>query len=136
MRRSDGTHGPPPARRAWLPEPTVLAAVGAGGALGGLVRVWAGVLGPQAGVPGWALLVVVNVLGALAMGVVTARGGRFARPAVTTGVLGGFTSFSGWVLDVLRLLEPAPVLAVALLVAVPVAAVAACLVGLVLGRRP
>ena len=121
--------------RDTLPAPEVLLAVGAGGALGGAVRVWAGLLGPQAGVPGWAVLVVVNVLGALAMGVLAGRGGALARPAVTTGVLGGFTAFSGWVLDVLRLVEPAPVLAVALLVAVPVATVSACLVGLVVGGR-
>lgn len=124
-----------PAVRDALPAPGVLVAVALGGALGGLVRVWAGLLGPQTGLPGWAVLVAVNVLGALAMGLATARGGRWARPAVTTGVLGGFTSFSGWVLDVLRLVEPAPVLALALLVAVPVATVSACLVGLALGGR-
>jgi len=132
---SKAHHLPAPGWRAALPAPDVLLAVGLGGALGGGVRVWAGLVGPQAGVPGWAVLVAVNVLGALAMGLLTARGGRWARPALTTGVLGGFTSFSGWVLDVLRLVEPAPVLALALLVAVPVATVSACVSGLVLGGR-
>ena len=113
----------------------MLLAVGVGGALGGAVRVWAGLVGPQAGVPGWAVLLAVNVLGALVMGVLSGRRGRLAHPAVTTGLLGGFTSFSGWVLDVLRLVEPAPALALALLVVVPVAAVSACVVGLVLGGR-
>ncbi len=121
--------------RAGLPAPAVLLAVGAGGALGGSARVGAGLLGAQVSVPGWVGLVAVNVLGALVMGVLTARGSALARPAVTTGVLGGFTSFSGWVLDVVRLLGPAPGLAVALLLAVPVATVAACAVGLLLGGR-
>ena len=49
-------------RRSALPDGGVLLAVGLGGALGGLVRVAAGLLGPQAGVPGWAVLVAVNVL--------------------------------------------------------------------------
>ncbi|MFC3687045.1 FluC/FEX family fluoride channel [Aquipuribacter hungaricus] len=130
-----GPDEPAPARRRWLPAAAVLLTVGAGGALGGAARVWAGLVVPQTGVPGWAVLVAVNVLGALAMGLVVGRGGALARPAVTTGVLGGFTSFSGWVLDVLRLLGPAPVLAVALLVAVPVATVSACMVGLLVGGR-
>lgn len=120
--------------RAAVPDGGVLLAVGMGGALGGLVRVGAGLLGTQADLPGWAVLAAVNVLGSLVMGLVSARGG-WARPAVTTGLLGGFTSFSGWVLDVLRLVEAAPGLAVALLVAVPAAAVSACLAGLVLGGR-
>ncbi len=89
----------------------------------------------QPGLPHWAALVAVNVLGSLLVGWATARGGRWGRPWVTVGVLGGFTSFSGWVLDVLRLAEPAPVLALALLVTVPVATVAACLAGLALGGR-
>lgn len=126
---------PAPRLRSLLPAPAVLLAVGAGGALGGAARVWAGLVVPPTGVPGWAVLVAVNVLGALAMGLVVGRGGALARPAVTTGVLGGFTSFSGWVLDVLRLLGPAPVLALALLVAVPVATVSACTVGLLVGGR-
>ncbi len=134
MSGGDTAAGRPSGPWALLPSPAVLLAVGAGGALGGAGRAWAALLGPQAGLPGWAVLVAVNVLGALAMGVVAGRGGSLARPAVTTGVLGGFTSFSGWVLDVLRLLEPAPLLAVVLLVAVPVATVSACLAGLVLAR--
>ena len=123
-----------------LPSRQVLLAVAVGGTVGGAARTGAWLLSaavlPQ--VPGWAVLVVVNLLGSFAMGLaVAARGGGWARPAVTTGLLGGFTSFSGWVLDVMRLLEPAPVLALALLVAVPVATVAACVVGLVAGgERP
>lgn len=125
--------------RAGGPAPRALLAVAAGGLLGGAARVGSGLLGEHlvGAVPAWAVLVLVNLLGCFAMGAVSARGGRLASPAVTTGLLGGFTSFSGWVLDALRLLEPAPVLAVALLLAVPVAAVAACVAGLVAGgERP
>lgn len=119
----------------WLPAPRVLGGVLLGGALGGAARVTAGLLGAAAApdLPGWAVLVVVNVLGSLLMGLAVARGGPWATPAVTAGLLGGFTSFSGWVLDVMRLVEPAPVLALVLLVAVPVASLAACVVGLIAG---
>lgn len=122
----------------WRPSGRTLAAIAVGGTLGGAARLAVTGLGelPGVGLPGWSLLVAVNVLGCFAMGLVAARGG-WAVPAVTTGVLGGFTSFSGWVLDVLGLLGAAPVLAVALLLAVPVACVAACVVGLVAGgERP
>jgi CrcB protein len=117
-------------------SPRLLLAVAAGGAAGGLARVAAELAASTwAVLPHWAALVGVNVLGSLLIGWAAARGGRWASPAVTTGVLGGFTSFSGWVLDVLQLVQPAPVLALLLLLAVPVACVAACLVGLLLGER-
>ncbi len=121
----------------WRPSPRVLVAVAAGGALGGAVRVGAGLLSTAVvpGLPGWAGLVLVNVLGCLVMGLVVGRSGPRVSPAVTTGLLGGFTSFSGWVLDVLRLAGPAPGLALLLLLAVPVATVAACVVGLVVGEK-
>jgi fluoride exporter len=120
-----------------LSSPRVLLAIAAGGVLGGAARLLAGVLGDLADVPAWAVLVAVNLLGSFAMGWVAARWGAHVNPVTTTGVLGGFTSFSGWVLDVLRLVEPAPVLALALLLAVPVAAVSACVGGLLVGgERP
>lgn len=116
-------------------SPRLLLGIGLGGAAGGVARVAAGLLGDVVGAPGWAALVVVNLLGSLLIGLLVSRGGRLAGPVVTTGVLGGFTSFSGWVLDVLALAGGAPVLALALLVAVPVATLAACTGGLLLGRR-
>lgn len=118
------------------PGPRDLAAIALGGGLGGAARVAAGLAGGEV-VPGWLVLVVVNVVGSFVIGVVAARGGRWSSPMVTTGVLGGFTSFSGWVLDVLQLVQPTPVLALLLLLAVPVATVAACVVGLTVGgERP
>lgn len=118
-----------------LPSRDVLVAVAAGGALGGAARLGAGLLGAAVvpDLPAWSVLLAVNVLGSFVLGLVVARGGRWAGPAVTTGLLGGFTSFSGWVLDVMRLAEAVPLLAVLLLLLVPVVTVAACVVGLVAG---
>ncbi|MEL6478939.1 MAG: fluoride efflux transporter CrcB, partial [Pseudomonadota bacterium] len=89
-----------------------LAMVAAGGALGASARFLVGhwalrLLGP--GFP-WGTL-LVNVLGSLAMGVLAVvlmeRAGAWARwaPFAMTGVLGGFTTFSAFSLDVLSLIE-------------------------------
>ena len=106
-------------------------AVAVAGAVGALLRWRIGMAVGLRSFP-WATL-AVNVVGCFLMGLLVARGGMWTSPAVTTGLLGGFTSFSGWVLDVMRLAEPAPLLALTLLVVVPVATVAACVVGLVAG---
>ncbi len=121
--------------REHLPSGQVLLGVGIGGALGGAARVGAGLLAASwvPDLPVWVVLVAVNVVGSFAMGLLVARGGAWAAPALTTGLLGGFTSFSGWVLDVMRLAESSPLLGLLVLVGVPVAAVAACAVGLVAG---
>lgn len=108
-------------------------AVLAGGALGALARLSAGLLaGPAGPLPSWdpALPVLLaNVVGSWAIGVVAARSRR--PPAwLTTGVLGGFTTFSGWVLDVARLWPERPVVAALLGIGTPVLAVAACSWGL------
>lgn len=124
LRLPDGTAG-----RRWR----LLVAVAVGGLLGGALRAAAGVAGAGA-VPGWAVLVLVNVLGSLAMGAAVARGGRWASPALTVGLLGGFTTFAGWALDVVDLLSTAPLLALALALSVPVASTGACVAGLALGR--
>ena len=104
-------------------------AVAVGGGAGGLSR---GVA--VHGVPGDPAVttLVVNVLGCLAMGLVASWG--LAPPWLTTGVLGGLTTFSGWVLDVGRLWPDAPVLAAGLAVLTPVVTVAACAAGLRCGR--
>ena len=91
----------------------VLLAIAVGGALGSLARwaleealVWAG---PDSGSWPWATL-TVNVLGALAIGVLMSSRileGRPAwwRPMLVTGVLGGFTTFSAFSLDFAYLVE-------------------------------
>lgn len=85
----------------------VLLAIALGGALGSLARwgleeaiAWPG---PASGSWPWATL-AVNVLGALAIGVLLASRlleGRPAwwRPMLVTGVLGGFTTFSALALE-------------------------------------
>jgi CrcB protein len=92
---------------------TSLMAVAAGGALGAAARYVAGAAAMRALGPGfpWGTL-FVNVVGGFAMGLLaillmerTAHG--FARfgPFLLTGVLGGFTTFSAFSLDVLFMVE-------------------------------
>lgn len=91
----------------------VLLAIAVGGALGSLAR-WAleeAILwpGPDSGTWPWATL-TVNVLGALAIGVLLSSRlleGRPAwwRPMLVTGVLGGFTTFSALALESGLMLE-------------------------------
>ncbi|MFI5805774.1 fluoride efflux transporter FluC [Streptomyces sp. NPDC051561] len=85
----------------------VLAAVSVGGALGALARYGALLAwpAPDGGFP-WTVF-GINVLGCALIGVLMARvaeGGRrahpLARPFLGVGVLGGFTSFSTYAMDV------------------------------------
>lgn len=86
-----------------------LALVAAGGAVGGLAR--AGVAAALPHPPGtwsWATL-AVNVAGAFALaallGVLARRPSEATRLLVGTGLLGGLTTFSGLVVDVLLLAD-------------------------------
>ncbi|MEI7034465.1 CrcB family protein [Streptomyces pratensis] len=99
--------GPPAA-----PQGRVLAAVAAGGALGALARYGALTLRPTAenGFP-WTVL-GVNAAGCALIGVLmvlTVERARVTRPLVRpflgVGVLGGFTTFSTYAVDVAGLLE-------------------------------
>ncbi len=89
--------------------PYLLAALGGG--VGALAR-W-GVAEALPGAPGgrpWATL-TVNLLGCLLIGAllavlsVRALGGSWARPLLGVGVLGGFTTYSAFALDVVHLVE-------------------------------
>ena len=112
--------------------------VAVGGAAGSLARYgvglaaarWLGLSFP------WGTL-AVNILGGFAMGVVAARVGPESiglRLALGVGLLGGFTTFSAFSLDVVRLMPHQPALA-ALYVALSVLlSVGACWTGLVVGR--
>ncbi|GAA1928498.1 hypothetical protein GCM10009716_40380 [Streptomyces sodiiphilus] len=90
---------------------SVLAAVAAGGALGAAARYAAFGLWPHppGGFP-WAT-VGVNVAGCALIGVLmvlvgeAGRAHPLVRPFLGTGVLGGFTTFSHYALDIQRLLE-------------------------------
>jgi CrcB protein len=93
----------------------VIAAVAAGGVCGALGRYGAGVALPTA--PGAFPLAtfLVNVVGCLLMGMVATllarrTGGHpLLRPFATTGVLGGFTTFSTFAVDSdLLLTDPSP----------------------------
>ncbi|WP_431995738.1 fluoride efflux transporter FluC [Streptomyces griseoflavus] len=118
-----------PGMRAQAP---VLAAVALGGAAGATAR-YAATLGwpTPAGAFPWTVL-GVNVAGCAAIGVLmvivtevrTAH--PLARPFLGTGVLGGFTTFSTYAVDVRDLLDGGHQAAgAACLVATPVAALAA-----------
>lgn len=86
-------------------QPAVVAAVAAGGVLGALARHGAGLALPHT--PGTFPVgtFLVNVVGCLAMGAVTVlltrrrRTHPLWRPFLTTGVLGGFTTFSTYAVD-------------------------------------
>lgn len=112
--------------------------VAVGGALGAVARYgvgvgaarWLGLTFP------WGTL-AVNVLGGFAMGWLAARVGpeqEALRLALGVGVLGGFTTFSAFSLETVRLMEHQPGLAALYAAASVVLSVGACWIGLTLGR--
>ncbi|MFY0406354.1 FluC/FEX family fluoride channel [Solicola sp. PLA-1-18] len=109
---------------------TTVALVALGGALGALAR-WASP---------WPTL-VTNVLGCLVMGALVVAlerrmPGRWARPLLAVGFLGGYTTFSAYTVDVARpLVDGDAGDALVHLVATPVAAVLAVAVGVLVARR-
>jgi len=82
----------------------------------------------------------VNVAGSLAIGVLAAvllwpKGASPAAPFLITGVLGGFTTFSAFSLDALRLVEDGRIGTAALYVVLSVVlSLAACAAGLMMVR--
>ena len=111
--------------------------VAAGGALGSLGR-WAlaGALPEAADGWPWGTL-LVNVTGALAMGLLIAwladrESPAWVRPFAATGLLGGWTTYSAFALDAVTL---SPVVAVGYVAATVVLGVGACAVGLRIGER-
>jgi CrcB protein len=89
---------------------SILLQVALGGALGALARHGAGLVAARLAVPGfpWATL-AVNVAGSFLIGFLwiwlAARGAERLSPLLMTGFLGGFTTFSAFSLDALRLWE-------------------------------
>ena len=71
------------------------------GGLGTVVRVWATHVG-ETRVPGGAPMVtgLVNVVGAAAIGIVVALSGDIGVLVLGSGLLGGFTTFSTWMVEV------------------------------------
>lgn len=112
--------------------------VGAGGALGAMARHGVALLIGRLWQGSFPLaILVVNIIGAVAMGVVVGLLARFlpdwqheARLFVAVGLLGGFTTFSSFSLDTIVLLERGALAQAALYVAL---SVVVCAAGLYLG---
>lgn len=114
----------------------IVLVVGAGGALGGAARYALNVAmggGPLA-------TFTENVLGSFLLGalmvVVMARPTRYARPFLGVGVLGGFTTFSAYVIDTHELISDGRTpLAMAYLFGSVAAGMLACVIGMAFARR-
>lgn len=107
-----------------------------GGAIGAALRYGASFALPGAGAAGWPWpTLFVNIVGGFLMGMAAALGARSGltegwRLFLTVGVLGGFTTFSAFSLDMMTMVEGGR-LAAALLYAF--ASVAGALLALALG---
>lgn len=112
--------------------------VAVGGAIGSLARYSVGLAATRwfaAGFP-WGTL-AVNVAGGLAMGLLASRlgpGDEQMRLLLGVGVLGGFTTFSAFSLETVRLMQHAPAHAALYVAASVTLSVAACWAGVWLGR--
>ena len=114
----------------------VLGVIAVGGVVGAEARYGIGVALPH-GIGGWPwATLLINVSGCLLIGVLMVvitelvRPHRLARPFLGVGVLGGYTTFSTYTVDVLSLAEagrPGP--ALAYFVLTPVVALLACAAG-------
>lgn len=119
-------------------HPWTLVAVAVGGGIGALARhaVGLALADASAGFP-WSTL-VVNVVGALAIGLLMAlltaapAPHPLLRPALGVGLLGGFTTFSTAMVDTLALSAP---LGIAYALGTLVPALLAVVAGLALGER-
>ncbi len=112
--------------------------VALGGAIGSVARYGVGVAAAR-----WLGLafpwgtMIVNVLGGVAIGALAARVGpeqESLRLLLGVGLLGGFTTFSTFSLEALRLMEQGPAPAAAYIAASLVLSVAGCWAGSELGR--
>jgi CrcB protein len=93
-------------------QPTILLAIAIGGGLGSLARHYLStfIYAVTGGTFPWGIL-AVNVIGGLAMGLIVELGALKLnlspelRAFLTTGILGGFTTFSAFSLDAALLIE-------------------------------
>jgi fluoride exporter len=138
LRAPAGTARPP----AWRTQAPVVAVVAAGGAVGATARyaltLW---LPTQPGGFPWATF-WTNVVGCAVMGlfmvVITEvwAAHRLVRPFFGTGVLGGFTTFSTYAVDIQRLVDDGhPRTALAYLAATLIAALSAVWLASAAARR-
>jgi len=123
-------------------DPFVIWAISAGGALGALARYALATAWPASptGFP-WAIF-TINVSGCLLIGVLMVlvsdvwSGHRLLRPFLGIGVLGGYTTFSTYVVDIQRLVTVGvPGIALLYLAGTVVAAVTATFAGITLTGR-
>ncbi|MEU9882109.1 fluoride efflux transporter CrcB [Streptomyces phaeochromogenes] len=135
---------PAPARRpsVWRGQGPVVAVVSVGGALGASARYGATLLWPThtGGFPWttfWVNVVGCFVIGAFMVVITEAWAAhRLVRPFFGTGVLGGFTTFSTYAVDIQRLVDTGhPRTALAYLAATLVAALAAVWLAVTAARR-
>ncbi|WP_135210217.1 fluoride efflux transporter CrcB [Vitreimonas flagellata] len=112
--------------------------VALGGALGSVARYGVGFAAARwlgLGFP-WGTL-TVNIVGGLAMGLLAARigpGQEELRLLLGVGILGGFTTFSAFSLETVRLMEQGPAQAMLYVLASLILSVGACWLGYSLGR--
>lgn len=122
---------------------TSIAAVAAGSALGGALRFVLGTAFPPRGDAAFPLAtLLINVAGSLLLGLLLARFAQGALPApaarlaLTAGFCGGFTTFSTFSLETVRLANAGHAARAAAYVMLSVAlSLAATGAGLLLGRR-
>ncbi|MFJ3145119.1 fluoride efflux transporter CrcB [Streptomyces halstedii] len=134
--------GPSRRQRVLRSQHAVLGVIAAGGALGALARFGAARLWPTAiGTFPWTTL-CVNAVGCLVIGVFLVvvtefrSAHRLLRPFFGTGVLGGFTTFSTYTVDIERLIHGGrAATALVYLAATLVAALAAVSIGTWSTRR-
>ncbi|WP_037891572.1 fluoride efflux transporter CrcB [Streptomyces viridochromogenes] len=139
----------PPRQPAWRAQAPIVAVVAVGGALGATARYAAGLWWPnQPGGFPWATF-WTNVVGCAVIGVFMVvitdvwAAHRLVRPFFGTGVLGGFTTFSTYAVDIQKLVDGGhPRTALAYLAATLIAALTAVRLaasatrGVVKWRRP
>lgn len=112
--------------------------VALGGAVGSMARYGVGLAAARwldLGFP-WGTL-AVNVIGGLAMGLLAARVGpeqENLRLLLGVGLLGGFTTFSAFSLETVRLMQQAHAHGALYIAASLILSVGACWAGMILGR--
>ena len=136
---------PPRAQKPRRPRGRALAAVGLGGAAGTLARAALEAAWPHDAAHLPAATLTINLVGALLLGALTGflaavgpdeGGRRLVRLAAGTGLMGGLTTHSTYILEVARLLQhDRAALAAAYLLGSFAVGVAAAAVGLTLGGR-
>ncbi|MBL1074789.1 fluoride efflux transporter CrcB [Nocardia sp. 2] len=122
-------------------DATLLAAIALGGGLGALLRYGVSLLVPHTGAIPWPTL-AVNVIGCFLIGVLMVSitekwtPHRLTRPFLGVGVLGGFTTFSTYAVEVRTLLESGrSAVALGYLGGTVVTAVGAVVLGMAATRR-